>query len=170
MATELFREVSASESAEEELRAAARAEHDRVFPRLAHLSLRVSGDPEDVVVTLDGETADPDSWGVPMTVDPGRHEAWAVRNDQVIAREELVLEESEYGALELQIPMVPMPAEAAATVAQEEPSNLDRRVRRRRILAISAGAIAVVALVVVIVLTAGSNDPTETDLPPVAFR
>jgi hypothetical protein len=115
-ATEHLRFVLRSQDANRSVRAGARRMLDSLQPRLATLTIRVSGHVEGAEFRLDGEEVSSAVLAVPMPADPGRRRITAHRGGAEVASMEVALAEGASGEATLEVPappVVPTPVETA---------------------------------------------------------
>lgn len=118
---ELFRRVAASEGASERLRAEARARADVVGPRIARLTVEVTGDPSSARIRVDALELSPAMIGVPIPVDPGVRRVVAEVGARVVL--DRTIELGEGGREEIRVVLEVASAEdAARTVERSEES------------------------------------------------
>jgi hypothetical protein len=107
-ATEHFRRAARDAEAPERLREAARQQVDALQPRLARLTIQVTGPLESVELLLDGDPVPPARVGVAAPADPGLRVLRALRGDAEVARQEVTLAEGGEGSLSLVVPPPPI--------------------------------------------------------------
>jgi len=101
-ASEHLRDVIRRDDGEEDVRRAARERLTDVDARIAHLTIRVEGEADEV--TRDGATVPSVALGVAAPVDPGRHELRALRGGDVVAEETVELAEAASEEVVLVVP------------------------------------------------------------------
>jgi hypothetical protein len=101
------------------LRTAADRLRVEIAPRLARLTVRLSGDASGVLVELDGEELPGAAIGVPVPLDPGPHDVRAVRDDEEAQRERFELSEGE--RREVVLTIAPRPIAEAPVAAPPPP-------------------------------------------------
>ncbi len=116
-AAELFREVSTSRSAAEGLRDDARHMLRALERDVGHLTIRVAGDDDRAVVTLDGHAVGLDRLGYAIAVPPGDHEVVLRRGDETLSSEEVHVARGRSSEVTLRIAQPP----AARAVALPAP-------------------------------------------------
>lgn len=167
-ASEVLRAVTRDPTASAQVRQAAQMELDRALPRMGRLTVVVEGEPEGAVVTLDGRALEEALFDVARPIDPGRHIVRAVRGDEEVAREQVVIAEGHSETITIDV--------GAATIGE------GRGRRRRRsgggvlsqwwfwtaigVVVVGAGTAAIVAT------TSGGDDPFSGsfDPPSITFR
>jgi hypothetical protein len=168
-ASELLHDVLAEPDLPQELRIASSDKLAAVLPRIAHLTLVLSGASSEATVALDGRQLSARALSEPLPLDPGRHEVVA-RGVGGEARASVEASEGESLEVELVLP-VPSAAQVAAMASEgQEPTRADDVARRRRrwIWPVVAG-VAVVAAVVAtsVALTRdGTEAPVQGTFPP----
>ena len=177
-AAELFRRASRDEDAPERLRAAARQHLGQLEPRLARLTVEVTGPRETVALELDGHAVMAARIGVGAPADPGHHLLRALRDGEEVARAEVDVAERGEATLRLEVPPPPaepvdegVPVEEAAEpaaileVPEPPPSDDSLAIWLGTIGAVLAIGIAV-TIAVVVVDGQGSAPPIEGNLGP----
>lgn len=174
-AVELFRRASRDEDAPERLRAAARQHLGELEPRLARLTVEVTGPRETVALELDGHAVMAARIGVGAPADPGHHVLRALRGGEEVARAEVDVAERGEATLRLEVPAQPadagVPVEEAAErpaileLADPPPSDDSLAIWLGTIGAVLAVGIAV-TIAVVVVDGQGSAPPIEGNLGP----
>jgi len=176
-AAELFRRASRDEDAPERLRAAARQHLGQLEPRLARLTVEVTGPRETVALELDGHAVMAARIGVGAPADPGHHLLRALRDGEEVARAEIDV--AERGAATLRLDVPPPPAEpveegvrdevaapaAILEIAEPPPGDDSLAIWLGTIGAVLAVGIAV-TIAVVVVDGQGSAPPIEGNLGP----
>jgi hypothetical protein len=116
---ELFRRVAASEGASERLRGEARARAEEVGPRIARLTVEVSGDATSARIRVDELELSAAMIGVPIPVDPGARRVVAEVGGRAV--HDRTIELGEGGREEIRVVLEVASAEdAARTVALPE--------------------------------------------------
>ncbi len=110
--SEVLQQVLRAPDVTADLRAAAELQLSELAPRLARVTVRTTGDLDDVRLQLDERDLPAAAIGVAVPIDPGAHVARALRDDREIAREELEVAEGQSVELTLAIPARSAPAEA----------------------------------------------------------
>lgn len=177
-ALELFRRASRDSDAPAPLREAAAAQAAALEPRIARLTLEVTGPLETVSIELDGRDVPPAMLGVAAPADPGHHVVRALRNDEEVARAEVELAEGSAHRLELAIPPLSAVADVVAPTPERPPRSSEQPLATRApaaddtallagVIAGSALAIGLVVLTAVLVVDAqGPAPPIEGNLGP----
>lgn len=111
---------------------------DEVEPTIAELTIHVVGDDEGVEVRRDGDRIPSAGWGVALPADPGDAVVTAELDGEVVALEEIVIEEGGSAEVTLNLDGVPTAREVA------EDDTRRRRRRRRRSDSIEDGGSSVV--------------------------
>lgn len=101
-ASEHLRDVIRRDDADAEVRAAAAERLTAIDARIAHLTILVEGEADEV--TRDGVTVPPVALGVSTPVDPGSHAVRALREGEVVAEETVELAETASEQVVLTVP------------------------------------------------------------------
>lgn len=109
---ELFRQVAASEGASERLRGEARARAAEVGPRIARLTVEVTGDASSARIRVDALELSPAMIGVPIPVDPGARRVVAEVDGRAVL--DRTIELAEGGREEIRVALEVASAEEAA--------------------------------------------------------
>ena len=103
-ATEQLRSTVRAAETAAEMRAVAESTLAELTPRLARLSLRLTGDHEDVALRVDGRALDRAVVGVAVPMDPGDRVLTAWRGEVEVARTEITLAEGAAAEATLDVP------------------------------------------------------------------
>jgi hypothetical protein len=169
-ASESLRALLRADGVDASLRVQAEQRLAGVTPRIAKLTVSVSGAPADAQIELDGKALPAALIGVAIPVDPGPHRARMREGESELVARELVLADGGTGTLALERASLPTPAETAAaalstpaptpalSVVRQEPTRRDapRDERKRKALwwGLGSGAVLVAGAVVAGVLLA----------------
>jgi hypothetical protein len=169
-ASGLLHGVLAQADLPEQLRTASAAKLAAILPRIAHLTITLSGASANATVALDGRPLSAGERSAAEPIDPGRHEVVAEGAGGGVARAAVAASEGESTTIELVLP-VSTPAEAAAMAAADAPTPSDADVARRRrrwIWPVVAGAVVIAAIVAtsVAVTRDRTEAPVEGTFPP----
>lgn len=110
-ASELLRSAVASPDASAQVAEQARGLLAETEARIAHLTVRVEGATEGASLFLDGEPLRTAALGVAMPLDPGPHVVDARRGSDVVAAEEVSLDEGQAVDVTLTVPLPEVVAE-----------------------------------------------------------
>jgi len=180
-AAELHRNLTRRGGVEPHVVEAARSHLRELEPRLAELTIRVTGDVEDATVELDGKPVARAMLGVAIPADPGRHEVVVRLGETELGREETEVAEGESGTLELldlEAPQVPRdPPDLTPDLPDPDPDPDVLPDPEPASGGLSAGGwvgvvvaiVAVVAAGVVVGVMApfGGADPVQGDTSPI---
>lgn len=108
-ASEVLRQASLREDATTEVREAAEASLERLAPRIAHLTVNVTGDTNGATVLLDEQELPAAMWGVATPVDGGEHTVVAERGEETLPRRTVTVEEGATAEVSLDLPAFPSP-------------------------------------------------------------
>lgn len=122
---ELLRQVARNDTAEPDVREAARQDLEAVEPRLAELTIRLQGSEQGVQVRLDGDPVSAATIGVAQPAAPGAHRIVAMRGDAEVASREVQLEEGGAAEVTLEIPP-PEPGSEQAAGSVPDPEQAAR--------------------------------------------
>jgi hypothetical protein len=106
-ASELLQGVVRDESAPAAARDAARALLDQVQPRLARLTVHLEGDPTGAALVIDERVIPSEMVGVAVPADPGIRFVRAVRDEDIVAEQEVDLAEGSSAEVRLEVPPPP---------------------------------------------------------------
>ncbi len=152
------------------LRRASAARLARIEPRLAHVTVVLTGARSDAVVSIDGRPIPLERVGAPIALDPGRHEFAARdrRSEAVVA-----LEADEGDSLEVELALrVPTPREAAAMAGPGEPMASDRPAAYRRPwvwVAVSTAVVGVIIATAFLAQDGGDGPNVRTARPGIVI-
>ncbi len=152
------------------LRRASEALLARIEPRLAYLTVRITGALDGTSLRVDGAEVAPERIGERMAVDPGPHRV-EVRSDAGESIEEVEAAAGESLTVQIAVPVTSPVAlardEVARDAAPDEPEEAPRGRRRRPWLWISlAGVAAAGAATTTVLLVDRAEPPTRGTLPP----
>jgi hypothetical protein len=152
-ASEILQRLLRDPSVTGELRDSVERARQEIIPRLARLTVRLEGDPQDVRVEIDTRELPAAAIGVALPVDPGPHDVRAQRDGADVARDRIELAEGALGEVVLTIPARSVASEAIvgglpAADGDAAQSNGDDGV------AIALGIVAAVAVVAGVTVTA----------------
>jgi tetratricopeptide (TPR) repeat protein len=127
-ATEVVEQLLRDPTLTDVLRTAGEQLRAQITPRLARLTIRLSGETEGVRVTLDALALRHAALGVPMPVDPRAHDVHALRGDEEVAHEHFELAEGESREVTLtieaaEIPTPEVPRAAIEITPEETPTD-----------------------------------------------
>jgi hypothetical protein len=169
-ASELLHGVLRQASLPEALRDASATKLAAILPRIAHLTIDLSGASSGATVALDGRPLAESERRGAVPIDPGRHEVVARSSAGGSARGEVAAREGESVTIVLTLP-ASTPAEAAAMVADEGSATRGAEApprRRRWVWPVVAGAVVIAAVIAtsVAVTRDGTEPPIQGTFPP----
>lgn len=173
-ASEHLRWVLRREDTAAEMRDASQVMLDELTPRLGRVSVRLTGDHEDVLLRIDDRPLDRAAIGVAVPMDPGHHVIAALRGDEPVARAELTLAEGAVDEITLDVPAAP---EAPAPIVHVEEAPVEPAPVQGEsfewllwttIAVVVAGAAAVTTTLLVLDQQSAVAEPVPgTTIPPV---
>lgn len=139
-------------------------------PRLARLTVRLTGDEAGIEMTLDGEPLGLERIGQPIPVDPGTRRVVASRGGAVISSESVTLAEGAEEEVTLELAMRPIELDAElARPVEDEPAGGGDVTSEAWFWAVIGGAVLLVAGAIVIgivVAEDGNVSPFSGNLTP----
>ena len=161
-AAELVRRLQRNPDTSDEIQRRCATLLETLSPRLASLTVRLNGPPDDVVVEIDGTELTSALLGMAMQVNPGAHEIRARRYDEELQVEQVRLGDGTSGSVVLDIP--PLPAEPdRPEPAVAGQTQQDRPWHRTWWFWTVVGVVAAGAVATAVAVPLSAQDPTPVD-------